>query len=206
LGLPVAATGFTRPEAKNRDGEPRVASRIRFLALAALVALVAACAYGPGSTPETRAAQAEANAAQAREQSIQNAMGNMTTQSYEPGLGTGGIFDLFGPGRAEPARQIGVNKYLWTASLDVLSFLPLEGADPFSGVIVTDWGRVGGDPTPFRVTVLISEAALDARSLRVAALRQQGGRPVPVSTADNRRLEDAILTRARQLRIASAER
>lgn len=183
-----------------------MASKIRFLALAASVALVAACTYGRGSTPESRAAQAEANAAQAREQSIQSAMGNMSQQSYEPGLGTGGILDLFGPGRGEPARQIGVNKYLWTASLDVLSFLPLEGADPFSGVIVTDWGRIAGDPTPFRVTVLISEPALDARSLRVAAFRQVGGRSAPVSAADNRRLEDAILTRARQLRIASAER
>ncbi|WP_290738201.1 DUF3576 domain-containing protein [Amaricoccus sp.] len=171
--------------------------------MAAALAALGACG---GGDPEQRAAQAEANAARAREQSIQSAMGNNTPQSYQAGLGTGGILDLFGPGRGEPARQIGVNKYLWTASLDVLSFLPLEGADPFSGVIVTDWGRVAGDPTPFRVTVLISEPALDARSLRVAAFRQAGGRPVPVSAADNRRLEDAILTRARQLRIASAER
>lgn len=178
-----------------------------YLAMAALAASVAAC--GGGGTPEQqqrRAEQAEANAAQAREQSIQNAMGNRTPSTYEPALATGGILDLFGGGAGEPQRQIGVNKFLWSASLDVLSFLPLEGADPFSGVIVTDWGRVAGDPTPFRVTVLISEPALDARSLRVAAFRQQGGRSVPVSSADNRRLEDAILTRARQLRIASAER
>lgn len=169
--------------------------------MAAALAVLAAC-----GDPEQRAAQAEANAARAREQGIQSAMGNRNPNEYDPALGTGGILDLFGPGRGEPARQIGVNKYLWTASLDVLSFLPLEGADPFSGVIVTDWGRVAGDPTPFRVTVLISDAALDARSLRVAAFRQAGGRSVPVSAADNRRLEDAILTRARQLRIASAER
>ncbi len=171
--------------------------------MAAALAALAACT---GGDPEQRAAQADANAARAREQTMQNAMGNRSPNQYDPALGTGGILDLFGPGRGEPARQIGVNKYLWTASLDVLSFLPLDGADPFSGVIVTDWGRVAGDPTPFRVTVLISEAALDARSLRVAAFRQAGGRPVPVSAADNRRLEDAILTRARQLRIASSER
>jgi hypothetical protein len=52
------------------------------------------------------------------------------------------------------------------------------------------------------VTVLITEPALDARSLRVAAFRQQGGRAVPVADTENRQIENAILTRARELRIA----
>ena len=56
----------------------------------------------------------------------------------------------------------------------------------------------------YRVTVYISDPALDARSLKVAAFRQSGGRAVPVGDAENRALEDAILTRARQLRIAAA--
>lgn len=172
--------------------------------LAIAAAALAAC--GPrNASPEAqaaRAAQAQANAERAQRQSINDVMGDPSTYDRLQG---GSVFDLF-RSSAEPQRQIGVNRYIWTAALDVLSFLPLEGADPFSGVIVTDWGRIGGDPTPFRVTVFVSEAALDARSLRVAAFRQQGGRAVAVSEADNRRLEDAILTRARQLRIAGAGR
>jgi hypothetical protein len=182
-------------------GAGRSRSRVVWAALAILAAL-AAC--GPRQqTPEGRD-QARQNADRARQQSIATALGEATSAATEV-QDRETIWDLFAPG-AEPQRQIAVNRYLWTASLDILSFLPLEGADPFSGVIVTDWGRVAGDPTPFRVTVFISEAALDARSLRVAAFRQQGGRAAPVSAADNRRLEDAILTRARQLRIAAERR
>jgi len=169
--------------------------------LVLLVAAAALVACGPRQqTPEGRA-QAEANAARARQQSIDTALGNSSSAST-PVTPRETIWDLFG-GSADPAREIGVNRYLWVASLDILSFLPIEGADPFSGVISTDWGRLAGDPTPVRVTVLITEPALDARSLKVAAFRMQGGRAAPVSAADNRLLEDAILTRARQLRIAA---
>lgn len=115
------------------------------------------------------------------------------------------IFDLFRDSGSVD-RGVAVNRELWQASLDVLSFLPVEGADPFSGLIVTDWGRVAGDPAPYRVTVYISEPALDARSIKVAAFRQQGGRAVAVGEAENRQLENAILTRARQMRIAGFER
>ena len=96
-----------------------------------------------------------------------------------------------------------VNRFLWQASLDTLSFLPLERADPFSGLLVTGWGSVNG-AGPFRVTVFISDPSLDARALKVAAFRLSGGRAVPVGDAENRALEDAILTRARQMRIAQA--
>lgn len=111
------------------------------------------------------------------------------------------FLDLF-RSRGDAETSIAVNRYLWQASLDVLSFLPLESTDPFSGLIITDWGRVAGDATPYRVTVYISEPALDARSLKVAAFRQVNGRAVPVAETENRRVEDAILTRARQIRIA----
>jgi hypothetical protein len=113
------------------------------------------------------------------------------------------IFDLF-RNRSQPEQQVAVNRYLWQASLDVLSFLPIEGADPFSGLLVTGWGRVAGDGAVYRVTVYIDDPALDATSLKVAGFRQAGGRAVPVDAAANSALEDAILTRARQLRIAEA--
>lgn len=113
------------------------------------------------------------------------------------------LFDLF-RNRGNPEQGVVVNRYLWQASLDTLSFLPLEAADPFSGLILTGWGNVNGGA--YRVTVYISDPALDARSLRVAAFRGGAGRPVPVGDAENRALENAILTKARQLRIAAAER
>jgi hypothetical protein len=112
------------------------------------------------------------------------------------------IFDLFRQ-RGDADRQVPVNRFLWQASLDTLSFLPLEQADPFSGVHVPGWGTVNG-AGPFRVTVFVSDPALDARALKVAAFRLSGGRAVPVGQAENRALEDAILTRARQMRIAQA--
>lgn len=113
------------------------------------------------------------------------------------------ILDLFN--RADASREIAVNKYLWTASLDVLSFLPLEAADPFSGVISTGWGRVNGTSTPYRATVYVSGPALEARSLRVAVFRQSGGRALAVSDEVAEQIEDSILTRARQL-IGAADR
>lgn len=122
-----------------------------------------------------------------------------------PPPGSGSVLDLFRPG-PDTERSVAVNRHIWAAALDTLAFLPLDSADPFTGVIVTDWGLVAGDPTPYRVTVLVTDPALDARSLRVAAFRQQGGRAVPVADEDNRRIENAILTRARQLRIAERGR
>jgi hypothetical protein len=112
------------------------------------------------------------------------------------------IFDLL-RNRSNAERQVAVNRYLWQASLDILSFLPVDTADPFSGLIVTGWGSVRGTG-PYRVTVYISDPALDARALKVAGFRLAGGRALPVGEAENRALEDAILTRARQMRIAQA--
>lgn len=119
-------------------------------------------------------------------------------------VGEESFFDLFRD-QGDPERGVVVNRYLWQASLDVLSFLPLERADPFSGIITTGWGNVAGAGA-YRVTVYIAEPALDARSLKVAAFRGGGSSGTPVTEAQNRAIEDAILTRARQLRIAGANR
>ncbi|MEO1550158.1 MAG: DUF3576 domain-containing protein [Pseudomonadota bacterium] len=111
-----------------------------------------------------------------------------------------GLFDLFE--NTLPAQRINVNKHLWAASLEILSFLPIDSADPFAGVITTDWGQVQGSSDVYRATVLITQPALDARSLRLAVFRRVGARSVPASDETARALEDAILTRARQLRVA----
>lgn len=94
--------------------------------------------------------------------------------------------------------MVGVNKYLWNASLDVLNFLPVQTVDPFTGVIQTGYGTPPGGGRSYRATIQISDPALDARSLRLA-LQGPGGAAVEAGTV--RAVEDAILTRARQLRI-----
>jgi hypothetical protein len=109
------------------------------------------------------------------------------------------FFDLFRD-RGDPEIGIQVNRYLWQASLDTLSFLPLTSSDPFSGIIEAGPGSVNG--APYSVTVYISSPALDAVSLKVAAFRGS----VPVGAAENAQIENAILTRARQLRIAASQR
>ena len=90
-----------------------------------------------------------------------------------------------------------VNRYIWKASLEVLNFLPLEGVDPFSGIITTGWGKPPGTSTEYRATVYIQDPSLDARSLKVALLKKTG----LVDPEIIRTIENAILSRARQLRI-----
>ena len=94
-----------------------------------------------------------------------------------------------------------VNRYIWQASLEVLDFMPIETIDPFSGVIVMGYGTPPGGKTKYEATVLVTEPALDARTLRVS-LRTPSG---PVDPETMRALEDAILSRARQLREADAQ-
>ena len=104
--------------------------------------------------------------------------------------------------------QIGVNSYLWRAALDTVSFAPITQADSNGGVIVTDWYVNPADPSDrVRVSVTILDATLRADALRVAAARQQlrNGTWVdaPVAAATVQRLEEIILTRARDLRRAA---
>lgn len=100
--------------------------------------------------------------------------------------------------RVSGSETVAVNRYLWAASLETLEFLPVESVDPFTGVIVFGYGVPPGGGTAYRATVLVDDPALDARSLNVA-LATRGG---PVAVETQRAVEDAILARARQLRIA----
>jgi len=126
---------------------------------------------------------------------------NKITGEYEFPSERRTIWDAI-TGGGDTNLQIGVNKYLWRASLDTLSFLPLESADPVSGVFTTGWGAPAGQRGAVKATVYIQDAALDARSLRVAAFRRSGSRSIPLSDDAIRELEDSILTRARQLKIS----
>ncbi|KKI18834.1 DUF3576 domain-containing protein [Sphingomonas sp. ABOLG] len=110
---------------------------------------------------------------------------------------------------ASRVTTIGVNSYLWRASLDTLSFMPLLQTDSNGGVIVTDWYVNPQTPNErMKVTVTILDQDLRADAVRVAALKEvnQGGQWVaaPVTAATTQKLEDIILTRARDLRRASS--
>ena len=101
--------------------------------------------------------------------------------------------------------SIGVNSYLWRAAVDTVSFAPLLQADANSGVIITDWYINPSSPNErVKLTVAILDRELRADALRVSAARQQnqGGTwvDVPVAAATVQKLEDIILTRARDLR------
>lgn len=111
------------------------------------------------------------------------------------------IWDLFS-NRSDPQRMVAVNRYLWNASLEVLDFLPIQTVDPFTGVIVTGYGTPPGGGRAYRATIKVSDPALDARSLKVS-LQGAGGAAVAPDTV--RAVEDAILTRARQLRVRDGQ-
>ena len=106
---------------------------------------------------------------------------------------------------AAQVSTIGVNSYLWRASLETVSFAPLLQADSAGGVIVTDWyANPGNAGERVKMTISILDTDLRADALRVAASRQvnQGGNWVdaPVQAATVQKLEDIILTKARELR------
>ncbi len=111
----------------------------------------------------------------------------------------------------EPTGSIGVNAYLWRAALDTLSFMPLLSADPFGGVIITDWWEAGTAPKErFKATTYIMSRQLRSDGLRLSIFRQveEGGRWVdaPVNASVKGEIEDKILARARELRAPVAER
>ncbi len=121
------------------------------------------------------------------------------------GCGHGGKKALRADLAASQVTTIGVNSYLWRASLDTLSFMPLLQTDSNGGIIVTDWYSNPSNPNErMKVTVTILDRDLRADALRVAASRQvaQNGGWVdaPVQAATVQRLEDIILTKARDLR------
>ena len=105
------------------------------------------------------------------------------------------IWDAFR--KQDTDNKVAVNKYIWAAAIEVLDFLPIQTVDPFTGVIVTGYGTPPNGGRSYRATILIDDPALDARSLNVAL--QTSGAAAPAATT--RAIEDAILSRARQLRI-----
>ena len=109
----------------------------------------------------------------------------------------------------DSAAQIGVNGYLWRATLDTLAFMPLASADPYGGVIITDWYAFPEKPDErFKITVYILDARLRADGLNVALYKQNKAPDgqwidAPSTSQSETDLENAILTKARQLKLSN---
>jgi hypothetical protein len=171
-------------------------------AMACLLALgaLAACGHTRGPTADTTR-----QTGQSRDSQAGNAGAGPVSNAG------GGGFWIFGHHRDysshAPTSQIGVNAFLWRASLDTLDFMPLASADPFGGVIITDWYQNPSTPNErFKATVYILDTHLRADALNVSIFRQTqtGGewRDAAVDPDTNVQIENAILQRARQLRLS----
>ena len=138
-------------------------------------------------------------------------------QGWDPGTGSilpNGALLFGGPSKGNASDSntgVGVNAYLWRGALDTLSFMPLASADPFGGVIITDWYQppaAGGER--FKATAYILGRQLRADGVRVTIFRQvlENGQWVeaPVAATTTSDIENKVLARARELRAQSAQR
>jgi hypothetical protein len=124
-------------------------------------------------------------------------------------FGPGGLFGSKAEKKDNTGTGVAVNAFLWRASLDTINFIPLVSADPFGGVIITDWYTPAEAPSErMKVQVTILDRELRADGVRVSVFKQtQGGKgggwvDAQVDQRTNTEIENAILTRARQLRVA----
>lgn len=172
-------------------------SKVFPIACAAL--MLAACASDVEDAPTT----VEAPQPQTQSEATQ------TAQVAAPG---GSVFDWFGPGApADKRTGVAVNRHLWRASLDALSFAPMEQADPFGGTIKTGWYTPPATPNErLRVAVYILDSRLRADALRVSVFKEVK-KPTgdwADSTVDPEtvtKLENLILNKARDLKIQGGD-
>jgi ABC-type oligopeptide transport system substrate-binding subunit len=106
--------------------------------------------------------------------------------------------------------QLGVNSYLWRATLDTLNFMPLASADPVGGVVISDWYAAPDKPDEhMKVTVYILDRRLRADAVKVSVFRQTRGATgwadAQINPDTGIKLENAILARARELRLSSTQ-
>ena len=164
---------------------------INYIIVSLLLACLSACGiFGNGS---------KAEAPKSSYLSLKEGRGSLT--------GGDGLLSV-GGSKTETGVGLGVNSFLWRATLDTLSFMPLASADPFGGVIITDWYE---DPKTkgerYKVNALITDKNLRADAIKVTVFKQQytkknAWRDMEINKSVGRDLEDTILTRARELRIA----
>ena len=174
---------------------------LRSLAVMALVSVVAGCSGFSGTKPEDPRTVNPSNARKMSGGKVfgEDALtfGGSPRRPTDDGGGGGGI---------------GVNSFLWRASLDTVVFMPVNSADPFGGVIITDWHTPAGAPSDerFKLNIYILGRALRADGVRVAVFKQVRGAngvwaDAAVSKEAATKVEDAILMKARQLRNETLE-
>jgi len=135
----------------------------------------------------------------------------MDNEKRETIFGPEGLFGKSKPEGAAGGGGIGVNAYLWRASLDTISFMPITTADAFGGTIITDWYQLPETPNErYKVNVFILDRTLRADGVRVSLFKQirdanGGWTDVKVDPRMAVDLENSILTRARQLRVVTTE-
>ena len=177
------------------------------------IAAIALLAVGLAACGDDGSSSLERNTGPSGDRSRSDVRSGLGGRTQEQG-------SLFGPGGllgSKPDKKsdsgggtgVAVNAYLWRASLDTINFIPLVSADPFGGVIITDWYTPSETPNErMKVQVTILDRELRADGVRVSVFKQQtspkGGNWVDaqVDPRTNIDIENAILTRARQLRIA----
>lgn len=204
-GVASNAIPGSHPCGSRRTGLTRWFPSARIVTIAAMAGLVAGCGGGDYT------------------QSEDSVVGQGGPRKYDPAtdvsvfgdgglslgnLSSSGVGGILGD---DGKSRLPVNKYLWQGALDTLSFLPLASTDPFTGVIATEWGSTPEAPNErLKVTAYILNPGLSAAALKVAVYRETRSTDgvwiaAPVSPDTARQLEDAILTRARQIRIAEVE-
>jgi len=186
---------------------------MRLLIIAGLCLILAGCSGVRVLSPDEFCAECQAESPSEAESSTSQTK----LRQFQQGQDNGGLFSISvlrnqlglggQGGGGGGGTGIGVNSYLWRASLDTLSFIPLATADPFGGVIISDW-YVPPDVTDerFKVSIFILDKQLRADGVKASVFKQvMSANGSWVDTGVNndvpRQLEDAILTRARQIRI-----
>ena len=183
-----------------------ISIRILVIMVAASTLLLGACGGNPDAVKEGDARNTSRSESQ---RSMNQGLGGKNREDGSL-FGPGGIFGSKADKKDDNAGSgVAVNAYLWRASLDTINFIPLVSADPFGGVIITDWYTPAETPNErMKVQVTILDRELRADGVRVAVFKQQTGPKgggwvdAQVDPRTNIDIENAILTRARQLRIA----
>jgi Domain of unknown function (DUF3576) len=171
--------------------------------------LFALGACGSGGEIDTKGEEARNQSRTSSQRAMNQGLGGKNREEGSL-FGPGGLFGSKADRNKEDnSSGVAVNAYLWRASLDTINFIPLVSADPFGGVIITDWYTPAETPNErMKVQVTILDRELRADGVRVSVFKQQtapkGGNWVDaqVDPRTNIDIENAILTRARQLRIA----
>jgi hypothetical protein len=193
-----------RPKPSGNDDMSGFSNAIRFSLLGLAVLSLAACG-DPDSVTEKRSGPSG-------DRNRRDASAGLGGRTQEEGslFGPGGLFGSRAEKKDNSGTGVAVNAFLWRASLDTINFIPLVSADPFGGVIITDWYTPAEAPTErMKVQITILDRELRADGVRVSVFKQQQAArsgstwvDAQVDPRTNTEIENAILTRARQLRIA----